>query len=130
MNMSTEMLGVIGIVVVLLLIFLRVPLAISMLFVPLLGVYLVKGQKPLETIIDTILWEQSSNYLLSTIPMFILMGEFIFLSGISTELFSTARKWFGRVRGGLAMSTVGASAMFAASSGSSVATTGTMGVVA
>lgn len=128
--MPTEWIGIIGIIIVLLLIFLRVPLAISMLFVPLLGVYLVKGQKPLETIVDTILWEQSSNYLLSTIPMFILMGEFIFLSGISTELFSTARKWFGRVRGGLAMSTVGASAMFAASSGSSVATTGTMGVVA
>lgn len=128
--MAVEMIGVIGIILVLLLIALRVPLAFSMLGVSLIGIYIVRGQGSLETVIQSTLWDQSNNYLLSTIPMFILMGEFIFLSGISSEIFSTARKWFGRVRGGLAMSTVGASAMFAASSGSSVATTGTMGVVA
>ncbi|WP_461176432.1 TRAP transporter large permease [Virgibacillus ainsalahensis] len=128
--MTVEWIGIIGITLVLLLIFLRVPLTFSMLIVALVGIYFVRGWVPLQTVIETIIWEQSNNYLLSTIPMFILMGEFIFLSGISTEIFTTARKWFGRIRGGLAMSTVGASAMFAASSGSSVATTGTMGVVA
>lgn len=128
--MTVELMGIIGILLVLILILIRVPLTYSMLIVSLVGIFIVRGQGPLETVIQSTLWSQSNNYLLSTIPMFILMGEFIFLSGISSEIFSTARKWFGRVRGGLAMSTVGASAMFAASSGSSVATTGTMGVVA
>lgn len=128
--MPAEFIGILGIVLVLGLIFLRFPLALSMLSVAIVGILYVRGYEALTTVVRTIIWEQSNNYLLSTIPMFVLMGEFIFLSGISTEIFSSARKWFGRVRGGLAMATVGASAVFSASSGSSVATTGTIGLVA
>ena len=58
------------------------------------------------------------------------MGQFLYTSGISEELFDTFRKWFGRLKGGLGLATIGSSAMFAAASGSSVANTGTMGVIA
>lgn len=58
------------------------------------------------------------------------MGEILYESGLTSKLYHAVRVWFGRVRGGLAFSSIGASAMFAASSGSSVATTSTMGVVA
>lgn len=128
--MSAELVGIIAIVLVLLLIFLRVPITISMILVSFLGIYYLRGTEPLFTTIHTIIWNQSYNYLLSTIPMFVLMGEFIYMSGISQELFDMFRKWFGRIKGGLGISTVGASAMFAAASGSSVATTGTIGVMA
>lgn len=128
--MSNEMVGVICILLVLVFIFLRVPIVISMLFISFLGIWYLRGFDTLQTAAHTIIWNQSYSYLLSTIPMFILMGEFIYMSGISQELYQMFRKWFGRSRGGLGASTIGASAMFAAASGSSVATTGTIGVMA
>ncbi|MBD1380999.1 TRAP transporter large permease [Metabacillus arenae] len=128
--MSVEMIGFLALILVLILIFLRVPVTISMLLVSFLGIYFLRGFAPLNTAIHTIIWNQSFSYLLTTIPMFILMGEFIYMSGISQEIFNMFRKWFGRLKGGLGISTVGASAMFAAASGSSVATTGTIGVMA
>lgn len=128
--MSIELLGVLGLVFVLLLIFLRIPIAISMIFVAFIGIYYLRNFDTLAVASKSIIWSQSHSYLLSTIPMFILMGEFIYMSGISREIFTMFQNWFGRIKGGLAVSTVGASALFAAASGSSVATTGTMGVMA
>lgn len=127
--MSFELIGLLSFILVLVLIFLRVPIAFSMIVVSLAGIYYLRGFGTLNTTIHTIIWNQSYSYLLSTIPMFILMGEFIYMSGISQELFSVFRKWFGRIKGGLAISTIGASAMFATVSGSSAATTGTMGIM-
>lgn len=108
---------------------LRVPIAMALAIPGFLGVLYLKGWTPLATAIESVVWSNSFNYTFSTIPMFVLMGEFLFLSGISSELFTTFRAWFGKLRGGLAMATIGASAGFAAASGSSLATTGTMGVV-
>lgn len=128
--MSLEMIGLLVILLMFLLMFLRVPIAISMAVPAFIGILCVRDWKVLSTAIETIIWEQSFNYTLSTIPMFVLMGEFLFISGISDELFTTFRHWFGRLRGGLAMATIGASAIFSAASGSSLAQTGTMGVIA
>ncbi|PIC62782.1 Neu5Ac permease [Sporosarcina sp. P13] len=128
--MSIELIGLLGIVVMFLLMFLRVPIAISMAVPAFIGILYLKDWKVLSTVIETIVWNHSFSYMLTTIPMFVLMGEFLFVSGISGELFLAFKKWFGRLRGGLAMGTVGASAIFAAASGSSIATTGTMGVIA
>lgn len=128
--MSIELLGVLGLFLVLVLIFLRIPIAFSMMFIAFLGIFYMRGFNTLAVASKSIIWSQSHSYLLSTIPMFILMGEFIYMSGISREIFTMFQNWFGRIKGGLAVSTVGASALFAAASGSSVATTGTMGVMA
>lgn len=75
-------------------------------------------------------YAQSASYLLTVIPLFILMGAFAHHAGIGTRLFDVARKWVGHHRGGLAMASVLTCAGFAATSGSSVATAATVGSVA
>lgn len=128
--MSVELVGFIGILLMFVLMFLRVPIALSMVIPALLGILYLKGWKVFYTAVETIVWGQSFNYTMSTIPMFVLMGELLFAAGISGELFNTFRAWFGRLRGGLGIATVTSSAVFAAASGSSLATTATIGVVA
>lgn len=75
-------------------------------------------------------YHQSASYLLTVIPLFILMGSFAHHAGIGQRLFGVARKWVGHWPGGLAMASVLTSAGFAATSGSSVATAATVGAVA
>ncbi|MFC5604707.1 TRAP transporter large permease [Sporosarcina koreensis] len=128
--MNIEMIGLLGIVLMFILMFLRLPIAIAMAIPAFLGIYYVKGWKTLTTAIETIIWDHSFSYTLTTIPLFIWMGELLFVSGISNELFKMFRLWMGRLKGGLGLATIGASAIFAAASGSSLATTGTMGAIA
>jgi tripartite ATP-independent transporter DctM subunit len=73
---------------------------------------------------------EGSSYTLSVIPLFVLMGQFAFISGISSDIYKTVYAWMGHFRGGLAMATVLACAGFAAVCGSSLATGATMGMVA
>ena len=128
--MSVEMVGIIGIVLMFVMMFLKVPISISMAVPAMLGIVYLKGWNALTTAIETIIWDHSFSYTLSTIPMFILMGELLFICGISTELFTAFRLWLSKLKGGLGMATIGSSALFAAASGSSLANTATMGVIA
>ncbi|WP_269321871.1 TRAP transporter large permease [Oceanobacillus salinisoli] len=114
----------------LLLMICRIPIFISMLIPTFIGIFYIRGWDALASVIEQVVWNQSHNYILTTIPMFILMGQLIYLSGISEELFNMFRNLFHGLKGNLAISTIGASALFAASTGSSVATTGTIGVLA
>lgn len=75
-------------------------------------------------------YHQSASYLLTVVPLFILMGAFAHHAGVGQKLFSVARKWVGHWPGGLAMASVLTSAGFACTSGSSVATAATVGSVA
>ncbi|AKX44562.1 C4-dicarboxylate ABC transporter permease [Thiopseudomonas alkaliphila] len=75
-------------------------------------------------------YHQSASYLLTVIPLFILMGAFAHHAGVGQRLFGVARKWVGHWPGGLAMASILTSAGFAATSGSSVATAATVGSVA
>src|SRR3546814_379724 len=75
-------------------------------------------------------YHQSASYLLTVVPLFILMGAFAHHAGVGQRLFGVARKWVGHWPGGLAMASVLTSAGFAATSGSSVATAATVGSVA
>lgn len=75
-------------------------------------------------------YHQSASYLLTVIPLFILMGAFAHHAGIGQRLFGVARKWVGHLPGGLAMASILTCAGFAATSGSSVATAATVGSVA
>jgi len=75
-------------------------------------------------------YHQSASYLLTVIPLFILMGAFAHHAGVGQRLFSVARKWVGHMPGGLAMASILTSAGFACTSGSSVATAATVGSVA
>ena len=128
--MSAEMVGTSALIMMFVLMMMRIPIAVSMALPAVLGVLYLKGWVALSTAVETIIWDHSYSYILSTLPMFVLMGEMLNLSGISNELFSSFRAWFGRLKGGLGMATIGASAVFSAASGSSVANTGTIGVMA
>jgi C4-dicarboxylate transporter, DctM subunit len=128
--MSVSTVGLLVILFVFVLMFLRIPIAIAMAIPASIGILYIRGWDTLFSAFDTIVWTQSYSYTLTTIPLFVLMGQFIYSSGISSELFTTFRNWFSGLRGGLAMATIGSSAMFAAASGSSLATTGTIGVMA
>ena len=80
--------------------------------------------------LESVPFDVGSDYILSVVPLFLLMGQFAFYSGLSQDLYDTFYKWLGHYPGGLAMATVGGCAAFAAVSGSSVATAATMGTVA
>lgn len=110
--------------------FIRIPIVAAMAIPAIAGIIYLKGPKALLAAAESVVWDHSFNYTLSTIPLFVLMGQLLFAAGMSDELFDTFRSWFGRLKGGLAMATIGSSAMFAASTGSSLATTGTIGVIA
>ena len=112
------------------LIFLRVPIAISMAVPGILGAAYIRDWEAVGSVLNTVVWGQSASYMFSTIPMFIFMGELLFASRITTELFNSLKKIFIGLPGGLGITTIGASAVFAATSGSSIASTGTMGLIA
>lgn len=81
-------------------------------------------------LLRTSFFTAASTYSFSVIPLFILMGEFAFRSGLSGELYDAGNKWLGGLPGGLACATVAASAFFGAICGSVAATTATMGTIA
>lgn len=117
--------------VLLVLVFLRMPIALAMIGVGVGGTYLVIGT-PMMTLnqLKTLTYGTFSNYSFSIIPLFLLMGQFATLSGMSASLFRAAESFLGHRRGGVAMSAVGACAGFGAICGSSLATAATMGQVA
>lgn len=117
--------------VLLVLVFLRAPIALAMIAVGVGGTYIVIGT-PMMTLnqLKTLTYGTFSNYSFSIIPLFLLMGQFATLSGMSTSLFKAAESFLGHRKGGVAMSAVGACAGFGAICGSSLATAATMGQVA
>ncbi len=113
------------------LVFLRMPIALAMIAIGVTGTYLVSGTS-LMTLnqLKTLTYGTFSNYSFSIIPLFLLMGQFATLSGMSSSLFRAAESFLGHRKGGVAMSAVGACAGFGAICGSSLATAATMGQVA
>ncbi|WP_439156150.1 TRAP transporter large permease [Yoonia sp.] len=117
--------------VLLVLIFIRLPIALAMILVGVGGAYLVTGTTMMTlNQLKTLTYGTFSNYSFSIIPLFLLMGQFATLSGMSAALFRAAESFLGHKRGGVAMSAVGACAGFGAICGSSLATAATMGQVA
>ena len=142
--MSMTLLGIIGLVSLFSLL-LRMPVALSMLGVGFVGTVVVNANKFLHLGMGSEqAWARgwkiafsnlsgetfvaASNYNLLVIPMFVLMGNLAGASGLSGDLFNTAYRWLGHLRGGLASATIAACAGFAALSGTSPASQ-TMGVV-
>ncbi len=114
-----------------LLIFLRVPIGLAMLAMGLAGSWLIYGDlAPLLNQMKTLAYGQFSTHSLSIVPLFLLMGQFAVLGGISQALFKAAEALVGHWRGGIAMAAIGACAGFGSICGSSLATAATMGQVA
>lgn len=129
--MSGPMLGVWGTLIMLVLLFvLRMPAGFVMAIVGFIGIAMVTSLKSALNMIGMEMWNIFSSYGLTVIPMFILVGEFIHHAGYSDGLYRFTNKWFGHYRGGLAITTVLASAGFSAICGSNTATAATMSAVA
>ena len=116
--------------VLLLLIFLRVPIGLSMLALGFAGAWAVYGSAaPLLNQMKTVAYGTFSSHSLSIVPLFLLMGQFASLGGMSQALFKAAEAFLGHRKGGLAMAAIGACAGVGSICGSSLATSATMGQV-
>ncbi|MDI1274733.1 MULTISPECIES: TRAP transporter large permease [unclassified Polaromonas] len=109
-----------------LLLALGMPVAFSLATAGTLGLYLIGGLEALAGVVATTPLATAGTYELISVPMFILMAEFVILSGVADNLFKAAATWVGRVPGGLAMATALAGAGFGAISGSSTASAATL----
>ncbi|MBK5204752.1 MAG: TRAP transporter large permease [Polaromonas sp.] len=111
------------------LLFLGIPVAATL---ALVGLFLSSffSPLPLYPAIGEITWVVSNNFLLVAIPLFVLLGELMLRSGLASRMYSALALWIPWLPGGLMHSNVAACAMFAATSGSSVATAATIGTVA
>jgi len=124
-------LGLLSFPVLLLLIFLRMPIGLAMLIVGVVGNFLItKSWNPSLSMFKSLTYSTFSSYSFSVVPLFLLMGQFAALGGVSTSLFNAAASWLGHRKGGVAMAAVGACAGFGAICGSSLATAATMGQIA
>ncbi len=128
--MSPELIGFLGILVFLLLIFLKVPIAIAMMTVGFAGFGVIRSFDAALSIIGSDMYGAFASYSLSVIPMFIWMGFIAYYSGVGTNLYSFTYKMIGHKKGGLAMATQLACAIFGAICGSNTATAATMGAIA
>jgi tripartite ATP-independent transporter DctM subunit len=110
------------------LILLSIPIAAAL---GLLGLSLSSfySPMPLHRALGDILWQNGTEYLLVAIPMFVLLGELLLRAGVTQGMYRAMALWMNRVPGGLMHANIGSSALFAATSGSSVATAATIGTV-
>lgn len=127
MNME---IGFGGLAVLILLLALRLPIAISMGVVSLGGITLMYGERTALGILTSGPFEFTASWSLSSIPMFVFMGYICFYAGITDSLFRAVDRAFRRFNGGLGVATVGGAAAFSAVSGSSLATAAAMGRIA
>ena len=128
--MTPFVLGCLGMLVLILTICARIPIGVGMILVGLAGFACISGIDPARGVTQGVPYETFVQYNYSVVPLFLLMGQFAFKSGVSEDLYWAVSKWLGKLRGGLAMVTVVACSGFAAICGSSVACAATMGVVA
>ena len=129
--MTTLEIGIASFPVLMGLIFLRVPIGLSMFLVGLGGLILVTdGTQVAFGRLKSETYTTFSSYSLTIVPMFLLMGYFATLGGMSSALFKAAEGFLGHKKGGVAMASIGACAGFGAICGSSLATAATMGRVA
>jgi len=121
-----------GLLVMLLLAFVRVPIAFAMGIVGIVGYAYMRDWSwgSAFATAQTKIYETGRNYTLSVVPLFILMGNFVTRAGMSQELFRAAYAFIGHLRGGLAMATIVGCAGFGAICGSSIATAATFAKVA
>jgi tripartite ATP-independent transporter DctM subunit len=122
--------ALIGFVLLLVLLAGSMPVGFVMAVVGLVGFAVMRSPEAAISMATTDLYGTFSDYNLTTIPLFVLMGQVAFHTGISRGLFHAAYHWLGRLPGGLAMSTVGACTAFGAICGSGPATSATIASVA
>ncbi|MBP1741097.1 MAG: C4-dicarboxylate transporter permease, partial [Deltaproteobacteria bacterium] len=119
--MSPELVGGIGIGVMLLLMFLGLPIAVCMASVGLAGYAVLCGVNKALLMVGMVPYSTIASYVLSVLPVYLLMGEFADVSGLMRDSYRAANTWLGNLPGGLAMASIVGAALFSAVSGSSMA---------
>ena len=128
--MSGPIIGLLGFVATLVLIAFELPVGIAMGLVGAIGYAAINGTGAMGYVLGTAVFDSVSNYGLSVIPLFLMMGVFAARSGLSRDLFAFVNAFVGHLRGGLAIASIGACAGFGAICGSSLATVATITPVA
>lgn len=118
-----EAIGIAAIIVMLTLIFLRLPVALAMIVPALLGMYALRGEALVASTMGSLPYREVADWTLSVVPMFILMGLLLWKAGLTEVVYLAGRKWLGWLPGGLAVGTNIAGAGLASVSGSSIGTT-------
>ena len=116
--MSLNMVAILGIVILLILMFNGMNIGWAMLLVGFFGYAYVVNFKAALGVLSTVPMTQASTYALTVIPLFILMGNYAYVSGISGDLYESGSKWLNHLPGGLACGTVFSCALFGAICGS------------
>jgi C4-dicarboxylate transporter, DctM subunit len=130
MELTTDAIAVLGFVTLFALMLLRVPVGMAMGLVGITGYSWIVGVGPALKLVGQTSMRTVTDYTFGVIPMFMLMGALVSVSGVSRELFKAANSTIGHLRGGLGVATVLACGGFAAICGSSVATAATFSSVA
>ncbi|MCP5161396.1 MAG: TRAP transporter large permease subunit [Hahellaceae bacterium] len=125
--MSHAFIGLLAISLLLLLIFLRVPIAIALVLIGFVGNVSFQGLDPTLVQFQLLIWEVANSFLLIALPLFIWMGQLASAGQLGQDLYRGFQTWTGQVRGGLAVSSILSSASFGAITGSSMATVMAMG---
>ncbi|MBN1380866.1 MAG: TRAP transporter large permease [Deltaproteobacteria bacterium] len=123
--MSLFAIGIIGLIICFVLIFLRVPIYIAFAAVGFFGVWAVRGLKPALSAIGSVPYSTASMYVWTVVPLFVFMGFMALHSGLAQEFFIGVRKWIGHFRGGLAMAVVVGNTGFGACTGDPVSAAAT-----
>jgi C4-dicarboxylate transporter, DctM subunit len=128
--MSPEIVGLIGIGIMLILMFLEMNIGLAMAFAGFAGTIYLFGPGKAMAMLSTVPYSSVASYMTSALPMFLFMGAIVTNTGVGADLYQTGYKLLGQLRGGLGMATVIACGGFAAICGSSMATAVTIGKVA
>jgi C4-dicarboxylate transporter DctM subunit len=128
--MSPEIVGAIGLLLLIALLFARMWIGAAMALVGFFGYVIIRGWDPACGVASLIPFTTMATYMMTTVPLYIFMGVILFQSEVGADLYETAYSWVGQLRGGLAMATVIACAAFAAITGVSAPALVTMGKVA
>lgn len=115
--MRSEMVGLIGVMVLVLLMFSGMWIGMAMLFVGVLGLVILNGFHGALGVLANVPYSAIADYPLTSLPLFMFMGAILSNTRVGEDLYDTAYKWIGQLRGGLAMATVAACAGFATISG-------------
>jgi tripartite ATP-independent transporter DctM subunit len=128
--LDSTTIGILGLILMLVLMFIRVPLAFSFLISGLIGLVFMTNFQTAVNAFSFMPYNQATNFVLSCLPMFILLGLIIGGSRIGEGLYAVAYKWIGRLPGSLAIASLIAIAIFSAVSGSSLASIATFAPIA
>ncbi len=128
--MSPAVIGLIGFFVMMVLILLGMNVAFALIGLGFLGLVIINGFGPALSSLAIISFEKATSYDFAVAPLFLLMSAFVSSGDIGKDAYMMARVWLGQIRGGLAIATTGACALFASCCGSSLACAVAMGKIA